>query len=145
MLEVLRNMDHADDFISVLNYLSKIIEHNITHQLLLDVGIFLRQITVTTMIYDQTSKYFWLLLQKLFKVRDMYCIHAHSKEIMEKDYHVTWVWLHVWHNYSNFHLALTSLQIQVGWSMFQTGFSGSWYSLREHIRQHSHSLIHQYI
>ena len=63
VLEVLRNMDHADDFISVLNSLSKIIEHNITHHLLLDVGQFLRQISVTTMRYDQTSKYFWLLVQ----------------------------------------------------------------------------------
>ena len=61
------NMDHADDFISVLNSLSKIIEHNIAHHLLLDVGEFLRQIyyiTVTTMRYDQTSKYFWLLVNQ---------------------------------------------------------------------------------
>ena len=55
VVEVLRNMDRADDFISVLDSLSKgVIEHNIALHLLLDVGKFLRQNTVTTMRYGHT-------------------------------------------------------------------------------------------
>ena len=50
MLEILRDMDHAYDFIYVLSALYKIIEHNIALHLLLDVGKFLRQITVTTIL-----------------------------------------------------------------------------------------------
>ena len=59
-------------YVHMYVYMYKIIEHNIAYHLLLDVGIILRQITVTTMRYDQTSKYFWLLVQKLFNVKDMY-------------------------------------------------------------------------
>ena len=77
----------------VLESLSKrVIEHSIALHLFLDVGNFLRQITVTTMRCDQTSKYFWLLVQKLWESA---CTHAPFRETMEKDYHVIWVLLHV--------------------------------------------------
>jgi hypothetical protein len=66
VVSALQSVGRCDDFISVLQSISngKLDIRNLALRLLLDVGKFLN---CNQMRYSQTSIYFWLLIQKLFK------------------------------------------------------------------------------
>ena len=68
VISVLKEMQRSEDFISVLESIApKKLQGNIALHLLLDVGQFLRQDTVHSMRYSETTKEFWTLVHKMFK------------------------------------------------------------------------------
>ena len=101
VLEVPRNMDHADDFISVLDSLSKgLLSTTLNVTTSWRRRIFKADYCRNNVIWPNVKR-FLVIGSKIVGKRMHTRIHAHSEETMETDYHVIWVRLHIWHNYSS--------------------------------------------
>ena len=68
VMDIMKSEGRDEDFCAVLEgIMSGTLTQNIALHFLLDVGQFLRQPSVHSMRYSETSKKFWLAISKLFK------------------------------------------------------------------------------